>query len=450
MELSPMDQMPTNPELQPNDPTQQPNDPTQQPNDPTQPPTPVPWASPYPQWYTAPPRRRRRGRIVAALIGGTAAAVALGFGIGAATNGGPVVSGLGSAPAGTSVPGQPSNGASGPTQASNNAAGATAAQQTGIVDIDTVLQYQGAEAAGTGMILTSSGEVLTNNHVIDGATSIKVTVVSTGATYTAKVVGTDPTDDVAVLQLQGASGLQTAKIGNSSGVSAGDTVTAVGNAEGLGGTPAAADGSVTATGQSLTASDNTGTNAETLTNMIEINADIVPGDSGGPLYAADGSIVGMDTAASTAPGNGAQYGGYGNGGNGAVNGSSGAVDGSTAQTIAYAIPINTAVSIADQIESGHASSAIHLGYPAFLGVAMQDSSGGPVVTGVANGTPAAAAGLQAGDVITSVDGQAVTSSTSLSSIIAAHNAGDQIRLAWTDAAGQSHTATATLATGPAD
>jgi S1-C subfamily serine protease len=446
MELSPMDQMPTNPEQQPNDPTQPPVNPVPPPVNPVPPPTPVPWASAYPQWYPAPPRRRRRGPIVAALIGGTAAAVALGFGIGAATSGGPVVSGLGSASTGTSVPGQPSNGASGPTQASNNAAGATAAQQTGVVDIDTVLQYQGAEAAGTGMILTSSGEVLTNNHVIDGATSIKVTVVSTGATYTAKVVGTDPTDDVAVLQLQGASGLQTAKIGNSSGVSAGDTVTAVGNAEGLGGTPAAADGSVTATGQSLTASDDTGTNAETLTNMIEINADIVPGDSGGPLYAADGSIVGMDTAASTAAGNGAQYGGYG----GAGNGGTGAVNGSNAQTIAYAIPINTAVNIADEIESGHASSAIHLGYPAFLGVALQDSSGGPVVTGVANGTPAAAAGLQAGDVITSVDGQAVTSATSLSSIIAAHNAGDQIRLAWTDAAGQSHTATATLATGPAD
>ena len=114
---------------------------------------------------------------------------------------------------------------------------ATSAQSVGVVDIDTVLKYQGAQAAGTGIVLTSSGVILTNNHVIDGATSISVTVVSTGATYTATVVGDDPTQDVAVLQLQNASGLKTAKLGDSNGVSVGEAVTGVGNAGGVGARP---------------------------------------------------------------------------------------------------------------------------------------------------------------------------------------------------------------------
>jgi len=292
--------------------------------------------------------------------------------------------------------------------------------------------------------------VLTNNHVVEGATSIKVTIVSTGATYTAKVVGTDPTDDVAVIQLQNASGLQTAKIGDSSDVKAGDAVTAVGNAGGTGGTPSAAKGSVTATGQTLTASDENGSNVETLTGMIEINANAVAGDSGGPLYAADGNVIGMDTAASTSS---PSYGGGAYPGGGANSGganSGGANSGTGATTVAYAIPIDKATSIADQIESGHETSTIHIGYPAFLGVSLQDSFNGSVVAAVGANTPAAQAGLQAGDVITSVDGKAITSASSLSTVISGHNPGDKVKVAWTDTAGQSHTATITLATGPAD
>jgi S1-C subfamily serine protease len=407
---------------------------------PNQPPHTPPWASPYPQWHPVPPRPRRRRRIAAAAVGATAIAVALGLGISAATSGGTnTVSGQGSGPTPNSQP------------AASTSGRATAAQQVGVVDINTVLQYQSAEAAGTGIILTSSGEVLTNNHVIEGATSIKVTVVTTGATYTAKVVGTDASDDVAVLQLQGASGLQTAKIGNSSGVSAGDAVTAVGNGEGQGGTPAAANGTVVATDQTLTASDQNGSNPETLTNMIEINADIVPGYSGGPLYDANGTIIGVDTAASTT----ASFGGNGTGGfgGGQSNGgqsNGGQSNGTGAETIAYAIPINNAMSIADQIESGQASSTITIGYPAFLGVSMQDSVNGTMITSVADGTPAASAGLQAGDVVTAVNGQAITSATDLQSVISSHKPGDQIQLTWTDTLGQSQTATITLATGPAN
>src|SRR5882757_1789430 len=278
-----------------------------------------PWPGPY--WYPPPPpqppKRRHRGTIAALAVGGTAAAVAIGLGISAAVGRGTsVVSGQGSSSA------TPQNPA---PAADTSTTSATAAQQVGVVDINTVLTYQGAEAAGTGMVLTSSGEVLTNNHVVEGATSIKVTIVSTGATYTAKVVGTDPTDDVAVIQLQNASGLQTAKFGDSSDVKAGDAVTAVGNAGGTGGTPSAAKGSVTATGQTLTASDENGSNAETLTGMIEINAAVVAGDSGGPLYDADGNVIGMDTAASTSsPTYGGAYPGGANSGTGAT-------------TVAYAI-----------------------------------------------------------------------------------------------------------------
>ena len=417
----------------------------QPPISPNQPPGPGPYW--YPPPPPQPPKRRHRGTIAALALGSTAAAVAVGLGISAATGGGTsVVSGQGS---GSVAPQNPA------PAADTSTTSATTAQQVGVVDINTVLSYQGAEAAGTGMVLTSSGEVLTNNHVVEGATSIKVTIVSTGTTYTATVVGTDPTDDVAVIQLQNASGLQTAKIGDSSDVKAGDAVTAVGNAGGTGGTPSAAKGSVTATGQTLTASDENGSNAETLTGMIEINANVVAGDSGGPLYDADGNVIGMDTAASTSspsygggayPGGGANPGGANSGG---AN-SGGANSGTGATTVAYAIPIDKATSIADQIESGHETSTIHIGYPAFLGVSLQDSLNGSVVAAVGANTPAAKAGLQAGDVITSVGGKAVTSASSLSTIISGHNPGDKVKVAWTDTAGQSHTATITLATGPAD
>ena len=379
-------------------------------------PTPVDMGQP---WQQPPAPHRRRGAAIAAGIGAVAVGAALALGISAATGGQTtVISGQGRAGS-TPNPVAP---------AADTTGKATSEQQVGVVDIDTVLKYQGAEAAGTGMVLTSSGEVLTNNHVVNGATSIKVTVVSTGATYTAKVVGTDPTDDVAVLQLQGASGLQTVRTGDSAAVAAADQVTVVGNAGGVGGTPSAATGTVVATGQTLTASDESGANAETLTDMIEINAAVIAGDSGGPLYDSAGKVIGMDTAASS----GRTFGG------------------ASSSTVAYAIPINRALSIAAKIESGQASSTIHLGNPAFLGISSQDGFGGVTVAGVASGSPAAQAGLSAGDVITSVGGTAVQSAQGLSSAIQSHSPGDRVTVAWTDTSGTSHSATVTLATGPAN
>ncbi|MDQ1733345.1 MAG: hypothetical protein QOK10_3504 [Pseudonocardiales bacterium] len=304
---------------------------------------------------------------------------------------------------------------------------ATAAQQVGVVDINTVLDFGSSRAAGTGLVLSSSGKILTNNHVIAGSTSISVTVVSTGKSYTASVVGTDPTDDVAVLQLSGASGLSTANLGDSSKVAVGTAVTAVGNAGGTGGTPSSATGSITALDQSITASDSDGSNAEKLTGMFQLNANIQPGDSGGPLYNSSNQVIGIDTAASSSQ---------------------------SAQTVGFAIPIAKAVSIAQQINSGTETSTIHLGYPAFLGVQLAASptttSGPAAVAGVVPNSAAAKAGIAAGSTITKVDGTSIASATALSSAMAKHNPGDSVSVSWTDANGASHTANVTLGTGPAD
>ena len=326
----------------------------------------------------------------------------------------------------------------------------------GLVDIVTNLGYQNGEAAGTGMVLTSSGEVLTNNHVIRGATQIKARDVGNGRTYTAKVVGYDEKDDVAVLQLQNASGLQTVSI-SSAGVSVGQKVVALGNAEGKGGTPSKAVGKVTGLGRTITASDEDAATSEQLSGMIQTNAPIQPGDSGGALVNQAGDIVGMNTAASTGASTTSFQG-----------------QSSQGQTQAFAIPISKAERIAGQIEAGQASSTVHLGQTAFLGVQISTGStgsgdfggfggfggnggstggstagNGALVAGVVSGSAAAQAGLTEGDEITSVAGHAVTSATGISSTLATHHPGDKITIGWTDQSGQSHTATVTLTTGPA-
>jgi S1-C subfamily serine protease len=341
-----------------------------------------------------------------------------------------------------------------------------------LVDIVTTLGYQGGKAAGTGIVLTSDGEVLTNNHVIRGATSIKVTDVGNGRTYTAKVVGYDASKDVAVIKLQNASGLTTANLGDSSSVQTGDAVTALGNAGGKGGTPSVASGTVTALNQSITASDEgSGANSEQLSGLIETNADIQPGDSGGALVDAYGQVVGMNTAAST----GTQF-----------QSESGQ---SAAQ--AYAIPIDNAETIADQIEAGQSSSTVHIGGTAFLGIESGGSSSGSgsgdsggfggfggfgqgdgsgfggfgqgdgsgsdgsgassgvTISGALSGSPAASAGLTGGDTITSVGGQSVSSADDIQQILVKNHPGDKISVSWVDQNGQSHTATVTLASGPA-
>jgi S1-C subfamily serine protease len=337
-----------------------------------------------------------------------------------------------------------------------------------LVDVVSTLGNQGASAAGTGIVLTSNGTVLTNNHVVRGATSIKVTDVGNGRTYTAKVVGYDATKDVAVIQLQNASGLTTANLGDSSSVQSGDSVTALGNAGGKGGTPSVATGTVTALNQGITASDEgSGSNSEQLTGLIETNANIQPGDSGGALVNSYGQVIGMNTAASS----GTQF----------------QSQSDQAAVQAYAIPVDNAESIAKQVEAGQGSSTVHIGATAFLGIETDGSNsgsgsgtgsgnsggfggfggfgdgsgtngsgtngsgtnGGVTIAGALSGSAAANAGLTAGDTITSVGGQAVSSTSDIQQALVKYHPGDKISLSWLDQSGQSQTTTVTLGSGPA-
>ncbi|WP_062464116.1 S1C family serine protease [Demequina soli] len=347
----------------------------------------------------------------------------------------------GTLPGGGAFPGdgsgttQGGSSASGGTSTQTAASAASTSESTGLVLIDTVLGYDSAQAAGTGMVLTSDGLVLTNNHVVEGSTQIQVTIASTGDTYTAKVVGTDATDDVAVLQLQGASGLTTVTT-DKTGVAVGDTVTAVGNASG-GGTLMAADGAVTGLDATVTTAAEYTAASESLSGMIQFGADVVAGDSGGALLDSQGEVVGMTTAASTG----------------------------SADTVAFAIPIDDALSIAQQIESGQSSSTITIGYPAMLGVSIAagqqyavlpggrlgavTTTDGAQVEYVYPDTPAAQVGLVAGDTITAANGTTVTSQSDLSGVLTALQPGDSVKLTWTDTAGATHTGTATLTEGPA-
>ena len=333
----------------------------------------------------------------------------------------------------------------------------------GLVDINTTLGYQQEQAAGTGIVLSSGGVILTNNHVIDGATSISVTDIGNHKTYTASVVGYDRTKDIAVLQLHNASGLQTATLGNSSNASVGEDVVGIGNAGGTGGTPSAVGGTVTALNQSITASDDGDGTSEQLSGLIETNADIQPGDSGGSLVDTSGDVIGMDTAASA--GTSFQY-------NGDSSGSQG-----------FAIPIDTALSIARTIEAGSGSSTVHIGETAFLGVEISaassssqgggesggggfggffggnsgstgstgntgsSASGASVASTVTNG-PAQEAGLAEGDVITSLGGKSIGSANDLTNAIGIYHPGDKVSIGWTDSSGQTHTATVQLSSGP--
>ena len=432
-------------------------------------------------WGTQPPRqpRKRRGRGLAV----TAAVAAVGLAAGAA----------GFHYARQTSAGSPAASSRGTTTALTTSQIATRTDP-GLVDVVSTLGDENAEAAGTGQVMTSSGVVLTNDHVITGATSIKATDIGNGRTYTATVIGYDQTDDVAVLQLQGASGLTTVSFGNSSQVTTGSQVVALGNAGGKGGTPSVATGTITALDQSITASDEDSASSEQLTDMLETNANIQPGDSGGPLVNSGGQVIGIDTAALTgsqspqgqSPYGQSPYGQSPNGqdpygqspwwqfGNGQPSGGGQSPSGQSPSSSSsgqsepegFAIPINRALSIASEIEGGHSSSTVHIGATGFLGVelASQDSTGsggfgggfggqatsGVAVEGVLSGSPAAAAGLSQGDAITSVAGQNVSSPSNVESIVEQYHPGDKISVGWTDEFGQAHTSTLTLATGPAD
>lgn len=301
----------------------------------------------------------------------------------------------------------------------------------GLVDINTNLSYQGAIGAGAGIVLNPSGEVLTNNHVIEGATEITAFSLANSRTYAVDVIGFDRASDIALIRLRGAEGLPTAALGTSAGLTVGEPIAAIGNSDGAGGNPSYAPGNITQLGASVRAADESGGGSRELFDLIRVAADIRPGDSGGPLVNSAGQVVGVTVAATLTYRMGGVTGGEG-----------------------FAIPIDRALGIANQIRSGAPSPSIHLGDSAFIGVGIADSSpfaGGPpgaVVRQVLPDTPARAAGLMGGDVITAVDGLPVNAAADLSNIMDQRRPGDTVLLTWIDRTGMVRNAPLVLAKGP--
>ena len=343
----------------------------------------------------------------------------------------------GSLPAGGSTgPNGSSSTPNGTTSSAPLSAAAIAKLNSSIVDITAETATKTGQVAGTGMIITSNGEVLTNNHVIDDTINIKAQIVGTNTTYSVKVIGYDATDDVALVQLVGASNLPAISLGNSSNLSPGDAITVLGNALGKGGAPAVS-GTVTQLGAQITASDDSGDN-ETLTGMIQVSAAIEPGDSGGPEVNSAGQVIGMTTAGQT----------------------SGNPNQASGSTTGFAIPINKAMSIISEIRSGSGPN-IHIGLAALLGVAVSpsvptlqpDGSGvdctasrataGAWVSGV-TANPAARAGVTACGRITSIGGHTITSTSDLHTAMEGFKVGQTVTLNWIDASGASHSASVTL------
>jgi S1-C subfamily serine protease len=415
-----------------------------QPSEPTGPPPdqsllpPVSAGSPVPAWAPPPPPAPPVSnsvwhQIAAAVVIAAVVAAAAGAGIGwslartinahngtAQTNTQPI----------TQQPAQPGS----PIQPAPSAGGrlntdAIAAKvDPAIVDINTVVGS--GQAAGTGQIVTSNGEILTNNHVVDRSTSIQVTIAGRSQTYSAHVIGVDPSADIALIQIDGVSGLPTVSFASASSVKVGDPILALGNALGQGGTPDVSQGSITALDQTITASEG-GSKSEQLTGMLQSDATIYPGDSGGPIVNSSGQVVGMITA-------------------GDVQGFR-----SSASTVNYAIPSDTLLSVINQIRSGQASSQIIYGQTGYIGVTVQniDSgisaqlnlkvSSGALVQGVQSSSPAASAGITRYSVITSVAGTSITNIDDLGSTLLAHKPGERVPITWVNQSG-THTATVTL------
>jgi len=426
-----------------------------------------------------PSGRRGRGRRFLIYVAVAALAASIGAGVTVALDG----QSTGSAPGISSgdVPAPHNNASSsGASAGTLNQAAVIKKVDPGLVDITSTIRYNSETAEGTGMILNSSGLVLTNNHVIDGSTSVTASLVTDAAKkYKARVVGYDDTDDVALIQLVDASGLTPVNFGNSSQVTLGTPVLALGNAEGQGGAKPAL-GIINALNRSIQASDEGSDSIEDLNHMLQTNAQIMQGDSGGALANDAGQVIGMITAANT---------------------STSSQVGSGGGTLGFAIPVNSALSIARQISAGKSSSTVYIGLPGFLGVevAAQSSSSNPeqqasdeqqqggsaaigsgngsgdnnsqacqatnqeliipvkiapantgaLILGVLCGTVAQAKGIVAGDVITSIDGQAVTTPNSLSGITARYHPGSVVSVDWESVNGAKHTSVMKLGTGPA-
>ena len=289
----------------------------------------------------------------------------------------------------------------------------------GIVNIYTTLGFEDGLAAGTGMIISRSGEVLTNNHVIAGATKFKVVDVTTHRRYTATVTGYSVSRDIAVLQLANASGLQTVKRGGAIPLHVGMRIVARGNAQGRGGPPKTARGRIIALHQQILAKGE-GFDPETLNNVIATDAPVVPGYSGGPLENSQNRVLGMVTAGST----------------------------DAAFHRGFAIPLPQALQIARRIESGRPNANVHIGPTAFLGVVLANVADEAKIKSVLPGKPADLAGLAGGDVITSLNGTKISSATDLRRAVLQLVPGKAVPIGWTNASDIAQTATITPISGP--
>jgi S1-C subfamily serine protease len=406
--------------------------------------------------------RQRRNRLAAMTAAVALASGGAGAGIAAAlAGGGSSISAMTSGVSTVTIP--PPAAAGGPTLST---AAIAAKVDPAVVDINTVVASptsQGQEmAAGTGIILTHTGEVLTNNHVVAEAMSIKVVVAGRG-TFGARVIGVDPTHDVALLQLEGVkNALPTATLANSSTVSVGQSVVAIGNAGGLGHTPTVVTGQVTGTGRTITASDQGGSvsNTETLHGLIQTDANIVPGDSGGPLVNTAGQVIGMDTAASSSD--------------------------TGSATMGFSIPINSAIPLVNEMVQGQTANGVILGESPYLGIFSSATSGsassggsgsfggsggfggyggygpsggfgpsgqsgssttpvaGVYIQDVSQSGPAYNAGLRGGDTITSIAGKTTTSLSQLESVLDSLKPGTSVKVGFVDASGTAQSVNVTV------
>jgi S1-C subfamily serine protease len=402
-----------------------------------------PEPSPHDEPDEVTPAPRRRRTVVA---GATAVATGLavaGWGITSAAAGGSTVAGF---PRIASL-----------ASSSTPTAAVAARVERSVVDLRAKQGYLGSSDAGTGMVVTASGDVLTNNHVIRGATSITARLVSTGASYPTRVVGTDASDDIAVLRLVGAPPLVPITAGDADHLSTGTRVLAIGNALAKPGPPTVTTGRITGTKRTITAADQGPSSAgEQLTGLLATDADVISGDSGGPLADTAGQVVGMDTAVGVA-----------SGGRGLS---------APPPATGFAIPITRALAIAGRIVQGRASSAVVIGTPGFLGIRTSapilrrggrgfggpgwgsashavapadDTGSAATVAAVLPGGPAARAGVTSGDTITAVDGHAVHDGAELFTAMSGTHGGDSVTLSWKDPAGRTHHGSSTLIAGPA-
>ncbi len=428
------------------------------------------------------PRRRRWAPLISYVVVAAVAACCGGLAVVLTSSSGSPPSASGGRQPGGASTGPGAGATPGASVSSATLRRAENAVQPGLVIINSKLQDDGADvsgAAGTGMIISRSGLVLTNNHVINATNGLTAKVVSTGKTYPAIWLGYDKGSDVAVIKLEGASGLTTVPLGNSASVRVGDGVVAMGNANGTG-SITTVTGAITGLNRAITASDEgTGESAEYLTGMLQTDADIIQGDSGGPLVSTAGKVIGMDTASSSD-----------------VMASQ--------QNMGFAIPIDKAMTIAREIIAGRHATGVRVGASGFVGVLVASAPGGAqstqtspqaqlqqmkqseeqqglgqggrlyttpsgclpnaadagipahvapassgaLVLGALCQSPAGAAGLAAGDVITSAAGKQVSSPASLTSILAKVPAGRTITLVWVTPDGLTVTHPLTLAQIP--